>query len=202
MQKNLPVAAGVGGGSSDAAATLRALCALWRVSIDEATLRRLGARLGADLPACLHAAPCWVGGVGDEIEPASALPPCGIVLANPRIALPTAAVFAARRGPFANPDRFASMPRDAAGLARALSLRRNELTEAAAGCVPQIGAVLAALSRLPGALLARMSGSGATCFAIFADRTGAERARATLAAAEPRWWCAAGGFVAGGRFSR
>ncbi len=196
LHKNLPVASGIGGGSSDAAAALRALCALWRVSIGEDALRRLGARLGADVPACLYAAPCWVSGVGEQIEPASPLPSAGIVLANPRIALPTAAVFAARRGSFGDAGRFAPMPRDAAGLARALSPRRNELTEAAVGCVPEIAAVLAALARLPGALLARMSGSGATCFALFADRAAAEPACARLAASEPQWWCAAGGFVA------
>ena len=208
LHKRLPVAAGIGGGSSDAAAALRALCALWRVPIEEETLRRLGARLGADVPACLHAAPCWVGGIGEEIEPASPLPAAGIVLANPRIALPTAAVFAARRArsgdieKFGDPGRFAPMPRDAARLAGVLSLRRNELTEAAIGCLPEIAVVLAALARLPGALLARMSGSGATCFALFADRAVAEHARTRLAAAEPGWWCAAGGFVAGERLSR
>ncbi len=90
LQKNLPVAAGIGGGSSDAAAALRALCALWQVSIDEEDLRRLGARLGADVPACLHAGAAWIGGIGEQIEPAPLLPPAGIVLANPRIALPTA----------------------------------------------------------------------------------------------------------------
>ena len=202
LHKRLPVAAGIGGGSSDAAAALRALCALWRVPIDENALRRLGARLGADVPACLHAAPCWVGGIGEEIEPAPTLPSAGIVLANPRITLPTAAVFAARRGPFGDSGRFAPMPQDAAGLAEALSRRRNELTEAAIGCVPEIAAVRAALARLPGALIARMSGSGATCFALFADRAGAQRACARLAAAEPQWWCAVGGFVAGERLSR
>jgi 4-diphosphocytidyl-2-C-methyl-D-erythritol kinase len=202
LQKNLPVASGIGGGSSDAAAALRALCALWRVSIAEEDLRRLGSRLGADVPVCLHAGAAWVGGIGEQIEPAPSLPPAGIVLANPRIALPTAAVFAARRGAFGQCGRFAPMPHDAAGLARALSLRRNDLTEAAIGRVPKIAAVLAALARLPGALIARMSGSGASCFALFADRAAAEEARAALARAEPGWWTAAGGLVAGEGLSR
>ena len=87
--------------------------------------------------------------------------------------------------------RFASMPGDAAGLARILQPRRNELTEAAMGQVPEIAAALRRLAALPGALLTRMSGSGATCFALFADRTAAEEARTALAAVEPRWWCAA-----------
>jgi 4-diphosphocytidyl-2-C-methyl-D-erythritol kinase len=196
LEKHLPVAAGIGGGSSDAAAALRALCTLWRVAIDDQSLSRLGAQLGADVPVCLHARAAWVGGIGERIKLASPLPDAGILLANPRIALPTAAVFAARRGLFGEAGRFAPMPEHAQGLARALLPLRNELTDAAIGVVPEIAAVLAALGRLPGALLVRMSGSGATCFALFADCAAAERARAALAAAEPRWWCAAGGFVA------
>ena len=110
LEKNLPVAAGIGGGSSDAAAALRALCALWQVSVGDEDLRRLGVSLGADVPACLHAGVAWVGSIGERVEPALPLPPVGIVLANPRIALPTAAVFAARRGSFGDPGRFVSMP--------------------------------------------------------------------------------------------
>jgi 4-diphosphocytidyl-2-C-methyl-D-erythritol kinase len=203
LKKNLPVAAGVGGGSSDAAAAMRALCTLWRLAVDEPVLAALGAQLGADLPVCLYARAAWVGGVGERIEPAADLPRAGILLANPRRPLATAAVFAARGGAFAAPvERFATIPPDAAGLARALACRRNDLTEAAIGLVPEIAAILAALARLPGALLARMSGSGATCFALFADGTAAERARAALAAAEPHWWYAAGSLVAGTAISR
>ncbi|HEY1261284.1 MAG TPA: 4-(cytidine 5'-diphospho)-2-C-methyl-D-erythritol kinase [Stellaceae bacterium] len=199
LAKNLPVAAGIGGGSSDAAATLRVLARLWRLEIGEGTLASLGLRLGADLPACLYGAAAWVGGIGDEIEPAPELPPAGILLANPRVPLPTVAVFAARRGPFGASGRFAPMPPDAAGLASTLAERRNDLTDAAIGLVPEIGAVLAELARLPGALITRMSGSGATCFALFAERAEAARGCAILAARRPLWWCAAGGLVAGNR---
>jgi 4-diphosphocytidyl-2-C-methyl-D-erythritol kinase len=197
LEKNLPVAAGVGGGSSDAAAALRALTRLWQVSTDEKTLCELGGHLGADVPACLYGRAAWVGGIGEQLEPAGGLPKAGILLANPRKELPTAAVFAARRGPFGAAGRFAPMPRDAVELAGMLMRRRNDLTEAAIGLMPEIEAVLARLGALPGALLARMSGSGATCFALFGDRGIAKAARVALAAAEPRWWCAAGGFVAG-----
>jgi len=89
------------------------------------------------------------------------------------------------------------MPGDAIGLARALLPRRNDLTSPAIGLVPAIGMVLARLARLPGALIARMSGAGATCFALFPDRCEAEEARRVLASAEPDWWCAAGGLIAG-----
>jgi 4-diphosphocytidyl-2-C-methyl-D-erythritol kinase len=192
LQKNLPVAAGIGGGSSDAAAAIRALTALWGLSLGEPALCDLAVRLGADVPACIHARPVWVGGIGERIEPAAGLPPAGILLANPRIELPTAAVFAARSGPFGDPGRFAPMPKDAVGLAQALISRRNDLTGAAIGLVPEIGAVLARLERLPGALIARMSGSGPACFALFRDRVTAERACGVLSASEPGWWCAAG----------
>ena len=197
LEKNLPTAAGIGGGSSDAAAALGALASLWRVSIGEAAIYRLGAGLGADLAVCLHGRAAWVGGIGERIAPAADLPPAGILLANPRRALPTAAVFAARCGPFGEAARFAPMPRNVSGLAELLMSRRNDLTEAAIGLAPEIAVVLARLARLPGAVLARMSGSGATCFALFADRATAQQAGAALAAAEPGWWCAAGSLIAG-----
>jgi 4-diphosphocytidyl-2-C-methyl-D-erythritol kinase len=195
LEKNLPVAAGLGGGSSDAAATLRMLAALWRMPIGEPLLCRLGLALGADLPVCLHARPAWVGGIGDELETVPDLPGAGILLANPRRRLPTAAVFAARQGPFGTSGRFSPMPTEAAGLARALCARRNDLAEAATGLVPEIAALLAELAGLEGSLIARMSGSGASCFALFSDRAAAERACARLAPAQPQWWCAAGSLI-------
>jgi 4-diphosphocytidyl-2-C-methyl-D-erythritol kinase len=195
LEKRLPVAGGIGGGSSDAAAALRALRRLWRLSLDDEALCTLGARLGADVPACLYGRAVWVSGIGERLEPAGVMPQAGILLANPRRALPTATVFAQRRGGFGQGARFAPIPRHAAGLAEALASRRNELTDAAIGLTPEIGAVLARLGRLPGCLLARMSGSGATCFALFPDRAAAAEGCAMLASAEPRWWCAAGGLV-------
>jgi 4-diphosphocytidyl-2-C-methyl-D-erythritol kinase len=211
LEKNLPVAAGLGGGSSDAAAALRALSALWQ--LPEAAAAAAGAGLGADLPVCLYGRPAWVSGIGEHIAPAPGLPRAGIVLANPRIALPTAAVFGAlgfsrdpelvegargveRRGACGTAGRFAPMPQDARGLAAALASCHNDLSAAAIGLVPEIGAVLARLEALPGALLARMSGSGASCFALFADRAAAARSARTLAAAMPGWWCAAGSLSA------
>lgn len=204
LEKNLPVASGIGGGSSDAAATLRTLCSLWGLVLDEAVLASLGARLGADVPVCLYARAAWISGVGELIEPAPALPPAGILLANPRRPLPSGTVFAARNGPFRGgpATRLSAMPRDAVGLAHALACCRNDLTEPAIELVPEIRDVLTALARLPGALIARMSGSGATCFALFPDRAEAEQARAALNAARPQWWCAAGGLVAEAGISR
>jgi 4-diphosphocytidyl-2-C-methyl-D-erythritol kinase len=192
LDKRLPAAAGIGGGSSDAAATLRVLDLMWHHPVSPAALAALAPQLGADLPACLAARPVWVGGIGERIEAASGLPPAGIVLANPRRSLPTATVFAARRGTFSAEARFAPMPTDAVTLAAILAGRRNDLAEAALCLLPEIAPVLERLARLPGALLVRMSGSGATCFALFADRAAALAANAELARAEPRWWTAAG----------
>ena len=150
LDKHLPVAAGIGGGSSDCAAALLALKRLWRISLEDEALCALGARLGADVPACLYGRAVWVGGIGERLEPAGALPEAGILLVNPRRALPTAAVFAARRGPFGHVGRFSPMPSKASDLAAALMPCRNDLTEAAIGLVPEIAAVLARLGRLPG----------------------------------------------------
>ena len=197
LEKHLPAAAGIGGGSSDAAATLRGLATLWQVRLGEPELMELAVQLGADVPACLAGRPVWVGGVGEEIMPAEALPEAGIVLANPRCPLPTAAVFQRCRGPYRTAGRFDPVPSDAAGLAALLASRHNDLTEAARGLVPEIGMVLDRLAALPAALLARMSGSGATCFALFADRAAALAAGKILAQAESFWWSAAGGLTPG-----
>jgi 4-diphosphocytidyl-2-C-methyl-D-erythritol kinase len=195
LDKRLPAAAGIGGGSSDAAATLRLLSQLWHQPIGAARMTAIAAQLGADVPACLLARPVWVRGIGDALEPADDLPPAGVVLANPRRPLPTAAVFATRRGAFSPPGRFAGMPRDAAALAAELATRRNDLTEAALSLVPEMGLVLRRLAGLSGALLARMSGSGATCFALFAGRDAALAAARSLAAAEPEWWVCGGALL-------
>lgn len=195
LEKSLPTASGIGGGSADAAATLRVLDRLWNRPLPATAMTALAVKLGADVPACLAARPVWVGGIGERLEPADGLPPAGIVLANPRRALPTPAVFQARRGPFTAAGRFAPMPYDAAALAALLRARRNDLTQAAAALVPETGLVLGRLAELPGALLARMSGSGATCFALFADRVTALAAGARLAEAEPSWWSAAGALL-------
>jgi 4-diphosphocytidyl-2-C-methyl-D-erythritol kinase len=195
LDKVLPAASGIGGGSSDAAATLRALDLMWHRPLGPDALARLALQLGADTPACLAARPVWVGGIGERIEDAAGLPPAGIVLANPRRTLPTADVFRARRGAFSAAGRFDPMPADAAGLAMVLEDRRSDLTGAALGLLPDIAPVLARLARLPGALLARMSGSGATCFALFSDRATALAAGALISRAEPAWWSAAGALM-------
>jgi 4-diphosphocytidyl-2-C-methyl-D-erythritol kinase len=194
LQKHLPTAAGIGGGSADAAAALRVLDRLWGGPVSGDRLQELALELGADVPACLAGRPVWLGGIGERIEPAPPLPPLGIVLANPRRPLPTPEVFRARRGPFGATARF-NPHQDAAGFAAQLGSRRNDLTEAALGLMPVIETLLGRLAGLPGAFLARMSGSGATCFALFADREEALAAAAVLARLEPGWWRAAGSLL-------
>lgn len=191
LEKRLPVASGIGGGSADAAAALRGLNRLWGLGMEPGRLEALALRLGADVPVCLRSCPALMQGVGEVLLPAPPLPAFGLVLANPRVSLPTPRIFAARSGPFSPP---AALPRegwsDAAALAATLRNLRNDLEPPAIALCPPIATVLAALSALPGVLLARMSGSGATCFAVFADAPSAERAAATLPAI---WWRWGGG---------
>lgn len=123
------------------------------------------------------------------------MPPVALVLVNPGIALPTASVFKARRGEFSAPARFTQVPADAAALAALLAERRNDLTAAAIEQVPAIAIVLERLAAVKGALLARMSGSGATCFALFATSDAAEAAARELHAEARGWWVAAGNLV-------
>lgn len=195
LTKRLPVAAGIGGGSADAAAALRGLCALWRLSVSEPDLMRLGLGLGADVPVCLRGRATAVSGVGEGLTDAPALPPAWLVLVNPRVGVSTPAVFKARDAAFSAPAPLTEADADAAALAAALAARHNDLTAPALRLAPVIGEALTALQRCRGSLLARMSGSGATCFALFADRQAAESAAAAMAAAHPQWWVAAAPLV-------
>ncbi len=191
LTKNLPVAAGIGGGSADAAAVLRALDRLWSLKASDRRLVDLAATLGADVPACLAGRPSFVGGIGEVVQPAPRLPSLGLVLANPGIALSTAEVFTRRRGAFSTPGRFFEPPRDARDLAEILAARRNDLTATAARLAPAVAEIEGALASSPGCLLARMSGSGPACFGLYADEGAAGRARALLAERAPSWWTVA-----------
>lgn len=193
--KRLPVASGIGGGSADAAAALAAVGALWRLDPDPAALAALALSLGADVPVCLAGRTAQMSGIGETMSPAPALPPVALVLANPLVPLPTPAVFKARQGAFSEPAPLASAPRDVRDLAEALARRRNDLTAAAIGLVPEIAVVLSALQAQPGCLLARMSGSGATCFALFARGDEAAAAETSLQQSRPGWWVKASQLV-------
>jgi len=190
LTKRLPVASGIGGGSADAAAALKALSALWDLPMSAAPLDAIGLKLGADVPMCLSSRTAFVGGVGELVDPAPPLPSCWMVLANPGVAVPTPAVFKARSGPFSPPARFADSAQDAERLALLLAERTNDLTAPALALSPVIGDVLAVLRSLPGTLLARMSGSGATCFALFAGEAAARSACEVVRRDRSGWWVA------------
>jgi len=195
LVKRLPVAAGIGGGSADAAAALKALVRLWRLDLPEKDLLALALTLGADVPVCLAGRATTLSGIGEGLAPAPKLPPAWLVLVNPMQPCSTPAVFKARHGPFSAALPLTEAPEDAAALAEALAARRNDLTEAAISVVPAIGEALALIAARTGCLLARMSGSGATCFGLFASRAAAEAAAGDLGAARPGWWAVAAELV-------
>lgn len=190
LTKNLPLASGIGGGSADAAAALRALCALWDVPLDHAAVVELAARLGADVPVCVGSRTSYFGGTGTDLSPAPDLPEdCWVVLVNPGVSMPTPAVFEARQGPFSSPARLTTSIRDVRELATLLKDgRRNDLAKAAERLSPVIPQVLAALDSTTGCLLSRMSGSGATCFGLYVDFDHAVAAAEMIAEIRPGWW--------------
>ena len=191
LDKQIPVAAGVGGGSADAAAALDGLNQLWHLKLGEARLRDLGIVLGADVPVCLFGRPALVRGSGEIIRRAPPLPPAWLVMANPGIALATRSVFEARSDAFSEPRDWPADIGTLSDLVVALEQRRNDLESPARSLVPEIDRVLAALAQLPGARLTRMSGSGATCFAMFTTADEARRGADILSRREPGWWVAA-----------
>ena len=191
LHKALPVASGIGGGSADAAAALRLLAALWRSDADAKRLAAIALGLGADVPVCLASRPARMGGVGEQLAPAPAIPELGMVLINPGLPLPTAAVFAARDASFTPPAVLPPAWPTAAAMAADLRHTTNDLEPAAIRLCPPIAEVLAALTASPGSHLARMSGSGATCFALYDTPAAAKAAAAALA--RPGWWSWGGG---------
>jgi 4-diphosphocytidyl-2-C-methyl-D-erythritol kinase len=195
LDKTLPVASGIGGGSSDAAAALRLLAEFWQVSLPETAMHQLALGLGADVPVCLARRPARMAGIGEVLSPVPALPTLGMVLINPNIACPTAAIFRARAAAGAGFSSADAVPGEgwstAQALAAALGGSGNDLEVPAMSVAPVIGSVLAAIAGQPGCLLARMSGSGATCFGLFPDAAAAVRAAEAILV--EGWWCWGGG---------
>lgn len=193
LDKRLPVASGIGGGSSDAAAALRLACTLWGLAPDPAGLAALALGLGADVPVCLASTPALMSGIGERLSPAPAFPGFWLVLLNPLRPLSTAAVFAAleqRHNP-PGPEAPAAFP-DLDAFVDWLARQRNDLAAPATALMPSIGEGLAALMAQPGCRLARMSGSGATCFGLFETESTALDAAAALRRKCPGWWSAPG----------
>ena len=192
LDKNIPIAAGLGGGSADAAATLQALSDLWRVALPVEELFDLAQRLGADVPMCLAGRTALVSGIGEKLASAPPLPACGLLLVNAGVALATAKVFAARRRGFSLTNPLETPWRDFTDFTEALAARGNDLADAAISAQPVVADVLAALRAGDGVRYAAMSGSGATCFALYDDTARAARAAEALPAA---WWRHVGRFA-------
>lgn len=194
LEKNLPVASGIGGGSADAAAALRLLPKLWNAHVEVSALASLALCLGADVPVCLDAAPALMWGKGELIARIEALPPFWLVLANPGVALSTAEVFKALDAP----DMIEMQPgpqlpamKGLDDLLAWLAAHGNDLEAPAMKLAPAVAETIAALKAPRACRLARMSGSGATCFGIFADEAAARAAASEISAAHSDWWVVA-----------
>lgn len=192
LEKNLPLGGGIGGGSSDCAAAIWAMLEHWNLPHDLDGLDALMLSLGADVPVCFACQTTRVRGIGDILDPAPVLPEIPIVLAHPGKACNTQDVFRRFAGGFAE---LLYLPRnisDAETLCAFLSRTENALTRAAIQCVPEIQNVLNAFDVQRDCLLARMSGSGSTCFGLFDDENAAKNAAAALAYENPDWWVKSG----------
>ena len=192
LTKRIPIAAGLGGGSADAAAALRLLNRYWQLDLSDAQLQEIGLDLGADVPMCVVSRPVVAGGIGEQLSQARGIPSLPVVLVNPSIPVSTASVFArldpAERAPLPPlPGSFGSV------IAFVIWLRqtRNDLSEPAKEITGLADAAVKALSNDPGCLFARMSGSGATAFGIFPKLTTAERAAERIRNERPNWWVVA-----------
>jgi 4-diphosphocytidyl-2-C-methyl-D-erythritol kinase len=201
LWKRLPVASGVGGGSSDAAAALRILARLNSIALDDPRLVDAACATGADVPVCVAVRACLVRGIGEQLSAPPDVPKLWAVLVNPAVALATKdvfGVFSARAGsgrhdemPSRSPLAAAAIPRKHGALVSLLRHRSNDLEGPAIALAPAIAEVLAQLRALPQCELARMSGSGATCFGIFGTASAALAAARQLRASHPRWWVCA-----------
>jgi 4-diphosphocytidyl-2-C-methyl-D-erythritol kinase len=192
LDKRLPVAAGIGGGSSDAAAALRLLARANSIGVNGSQIKKIAPKIGADVPVCIDPRPRRMRGIGDVLSAPLKMPKLAAVMVNPGVAVPTKDVFArlglkpggeVRRAPPSRP-----LPRDLGAFVEYLSRHKNDLEQPAIEIQPVIARVLGALQNSPGCLLARMSGSGATCFGLFASPRLAAAAGRSIAAAHPQWW--------------
>lgn len=193
ITKNIPVGAGLGGGSSDAAAVLILLNQFWKLQLDSVTLCNLGLTLGADVPACILRQPAFVTGIGEIIDPFSLPFPLPVLLVNPHIVMPTKSVFQTyqdRHTPFSSPIN--QVPHQATqswpALKQFLNQTRNDLENPATTLAPSIADLIKLIEQQHGCQLARMSGSGATCFGLFLTQDECHLAAKTIQQMHPSFW--------------
>ncbi len=190
LKKNLPVGAGIGGGSSDAAATLLVLNDLWKLNLSGGELQKIGLKIGADVPVCLARRSSVMSGIGEEIREIK-LPPLNLLLVNPDVQVSTTKVFSMGFDKFSAPAAKVKNFDSLEELVRFLSRTRNDMEENAIKIAPEIAEVLLAISRQKGCLLARMSGSGATCFGIFDTVENSRAAAIAIGKEKKSWWAKA-----------
>lgn len=190
LDKRLPIAAGLGGGSSDAATAMKMVRDLLALEIDDAGMARVAECIGADGPMCLAARTAWAEGIGERLTPVADIAPLAAVLVNPGVPSPTKAVYAAYDLAVTGTAARPALPEDRgpSNLTAWLTACRNDLEEPARALAPEITVALAALSAMEGSRLSRMSGSGATVFGLFDDMASAEVAANRLSAAHVDWW--------------
>lgn len=195
LRKNLPVASGMGGGSADAAVTLRGLTKLWGLQEEPDRLQKLARKLGADVPACLLRRPLWAEGAGEKMTCIADMPPMHFVLLNPLTPTPTPEVFKKYQPRFSRPLQFSGRRKSTQEWIADLKLYRNDLTEAAAEISPLVRVALESLSETPNCHFARLSGSGATCFGVYEHEQAASAAVNKLKQKHPKWWVAQAGLL-------
>jgi len=188
IEKNLPIASGIGGGSSDAASVLKLLIDLWGIKAEKQEIAQIALQLGADVPACLHAKPLYMSGIGEKIQECEIEEDLYILLANPGKSLATAEVFSARLGDFSTPPTRHKNFTSTTQLLELLKQTSNDLQQAAISIIPEIAHLISSLEKQQGCLLARMSGSGATCFAIFSNKQNLQNAQKNLKLENPNMW--------------
>ena len=188
LEKNLPIASGIGGGSSDAATALLMLAQHWALPIGIEKIRDLALALGADVPVCLNRRPTLMSGIGEILSPAPELPPFSLVLVNPGVSVSTAEIFKALRTRTGTAEPKPFKGGNVRDFALWLDQLSNDLAAPAIDLAPAITQVEAAITATDDCLLARMSGSGATCFGLYATHEQAMTAASSLAKAHPEWW--------------
>ena len=188
LEKNIPVSAGIGGGSADAAGTLRTLTELWQLKYDAQRLAQVGRVIGSDIPVCVYSVPAIIEGAGEKVTPQKPLPACGVVLVNAGERVSTKSVFLTRTGSYTKSFPWPEI-NSFEQLVFELSLRKNDLSETAVKLSPLIYDVLTTLSETRDCAYFQMSGSGGTCFGLYPTQKLAVDAVHSISERNPDWWC-------------